>query len=377
MTKDEFNDLKQKVNKLALEYAQNGKSIRLREQIWLSLWKMRNKLFGAESICSYRKLALSGLYDAEEFLEEVLKLSIPEILDDYAKAEFFHNYTFMQYFDKCFLRKIRDTYRDIQDKIPYDYIVVQKPTIHVYKDSKEDAVIPGKFLKQGMKRRILEKKPDGAQTWIKTQMKEHGKTVYVREEDVDYHKVSLVNLDDENNNVEPAASGQIDEQIICSEIYEDYIMTLLSLIEQLYSRNQLQKPKGLSKQYCFKLLYTETVIDKLKQIYDVIDDVKTAHEQEVLSVAEIDLMDYLLKSTCRTFISIVKTPLRAYRDFAYLNIDNTEEIPFPIANIIYAHFLVDIKGIDRKLDTLAPSLSKYRTEFNQLYSSIVKRDKMN
>lgn len=383
MTRGEFDFAKweREVNDLATEYSQQGGSSRIRNQIWLKLWGMRSVLFRARSICGYLNLPPSSRYDTgEEFLTEVLGDSISPILDSYAKAGVSEDYTFMHHFNICFPRKIRDKYSNIKDKEPYDYIVVRKPAIHVYREPQEDAAISDTILKQGMERRALGQESVGGQAWIKIKTKGHGCTVFVRKEDVEYrNKASWVFLDnndkeDEGNKVELPASGQIDDTIMVADIYEDYILILLTLVEQLYSRNQLQGTKRLSKQYCFKLLYTETLIDKLKQIYDDIGDVETVHEEEAFSVAEIDLMDYLLINNCRTFSSIAKTPLHTYSDFVYLNTDNAREISVPIANIIYAHFLVDVKGIDRKLDTIAPSLSKYRTEYNQLYLSICEKN---
>lgn len=363
-----FDKLEEKVNEKAIEYVQSGGSNTFREEIWLLLWNMRAKLFSAPKIRKYRNCPPSSLYDSgDEFLTEVFLESIPQVLNSYAKknAKVSENSTFTQYFYRCFLRKIRDAYSNIKDNMLYDYIVVQKPVIQVYQKPREDAVILNISLKQGMERRILGEESDGKQTWIKTKTKEHGRTVYVRKTDVEcYDKAALVDI----TIVEPEAPDQLDSGIMLSEIYEDFVLTLLSLAEQLYARNQARNANGLSKMYCFRLLYTETLIDKLKKIYDAIGDIKSAREQEVFSVAEIDLLDYLLISTCRTFSSIANTPLHARRDFAYLNTDSAKEISIPVASIIYAHFLVDVKGIDRKLDSIAPSLSNYRKEFNQQYS---------
>lgn len=371
--KRNFDKLKEKVNEKAIEYVQSGGSNTHREEIWLLLWDMRTKLFSADKIRKYRNCPPSSLYDSgDEFLTEVFLESIPQVLNSYAKknAEVSENFTFMQYFNICFLRKICDAYSNIKDNMFHDYIVVQKPVIQVYEKPREDSVIPDIFLKQGMERRILGEESDGKQTWIKTKAKEHGRTVYVRKTDVECHdKAALVDI----TIAEPEAPDQLDSEIMLSEIYEDYILILLSLAEQLYARNQARNTNSLSKMYCFRLLYTETLIDKLKKICDVIGDIKSAREQEVFSAAEIDLLDYLLISTCRTFSSIAKTPLHARRDFAYLNTENTEEISIPVAGIIYAHFLVDVKGIDRKLDSIAPSLSNYRKEFNQQYSLLCEK----
>lgn len=384
MTRDEFDALKQKVNEQAVEYTQSGKSIRLREQIWLSLWKMRPVLFQAKAIRDYRNFSPSSLYETgEEFLEEVFLESFPQILDSYVgkNVDTSEQFPFMKHFDSCFFRKVYEAYSHIQDKenIFHDHIVVRKSIVQIYREPREDALIQNTFLKQGMMRRILGRilDADGKTNWIKTKTKEHGQTIYVREEDVECCDKGFLLFLDDCKNVEKENSNKIDDQVISSNIYEDYILTLLSLVEQLYARNQSQKSIGLSKQYCFKLLYTEILIDKLKHIYEAIGDVKTAHEQEALSVAEADLMDYLLIDICRTFSAIVKTPLHAYRDFVYLNTDNAEEISMPIANIIYLHFLVDVKGIGRKLNSIAPSLSKYRTEFNRLYFSICERNIIN
>lgn len=363
-----FNESKQKVNEKAIEYVQKGGSNTLREEIWLLLWNMRTRLFSALKIRKYRNYPPSSMYDSgDEFLTEVFLETIPQVLNSYAKKNtaVSENSTFMQYFSICFLRKIRDAYSNIKDNMLHDYIVVQKPVIQVYQKPKGDAVIPDISLKQGMKRRILGEESDGKQIWIKTQAKGHGRTVYVRKTDVEcYDKAALVDI----TIAEPEAPDRLDSEIMLSETYEDYILILLSLAEQLYARNQARNTNGLSKMYCFRLLYTETLIDKLKKIYDAIGNIKSAREQEVFSVVEIDLLDYLLISTCRTFSSIAKTPLHAHRDFAYLNTENAEEISIPVASIIYAHFLVDVKGIDRKLDAIAPSISNYRKEFNQQYS---------
>lgn len=233
---------------------------------------------------------------------------------------------------------------------------------------REDTVIPNAFLKQGMVRRILGRISDEDQSWVKTKLKKHGRTIYVHEADVEcYDGASLVDISDI---AEPEASERPDERITLISIYEDYILNLLSLVEQFYSRTQTRSNIGLSRKYCFKLLYTETVIDKLKQIYDTLGDVHTIHEQNALAVAENELLDYLLTDICRTFTSIALTPLHAYRDYEYLHTNSSEEIAIPVANIIYAHFLVDIKGINRKLDSVAPSLSKYRQEFNRQYKLI-------
>lgn len=155
-----------------------------------------------------------------------------------------------------------------------------------------------------------------------------------------------------------------------SDTHDDYILSLLSLAGQLYARTQARRNKGFCKEYCFQLLYTEKLLDKLKKIYDTIGDipVRAAHERRAISVAETDLLDYLLTDICRTFSAIAATPLRTKRDFAYLKKDSDEEITFPVDGIIYVHFLIDIKGLDRKPDSIPPSISKYRKEFNEQYA---------
>lgn len=376
MTKDEFAALEQKVNAQAIEYVQQGKSIRIREQIWLSLWEMRSILFGTKKIRGYRNFPPSSLYETgEEFLTEVFLKSVPQALDSYAKtnADMPQPRPFMKYFEVCFVGKVYDAYGNIQDNALHDFIVVREPTVQVYQEPREDALIPGTFLRRGMERRILGQISDGKQDWIKTKIKNHGQTVYVKKAEVECcDRASVVNMDDV---AEPEAPGRPDDQIMLSNIYEEYILTLLSLVEQLYSRTQAPSDNGLNKKYCFKLLYTETLLDKIKQIYDAIGDVRTAREKDAISVAEAELLDYLLtREKCRTFPSIAVTPLHAKKDFKYLKTESPEEIRIPVANIIYAHFLLDIKGIGRKLDSVPPSISKYRAEFNQQYAKICGAD---
>jgi len=371
MTKDEFAALEQEVNNKAIEYAQYGNSVRLREQIWLSLWEMRHVLFRAKAIRGYMNFPPSSLYETgEEFLTETFLESIPQVLDSYAKeyADGSEPSPFMKHFNICFFRRVYDAYSNIQDNTLHDYIVVRKSTVQVYQQPRKDAVIPDTFLKQGMVRRTL----GAEEEWIKTKLKRHGRTIYVRKADVEFcNKATLVDMD---SIVEPEVPGNPDDGIMLSDIYEDYILTLLSLVEQFYSRTQAKNNTGLSRQYCFRLLYTETLLDKLKRIYDAVGNVQTAREQEALSVAEVELLDYLLTDACRTFTSIAVTPLHAQRDFKYLNTDSAKEISLPAASIIYAHFLVDIKGINRKLSSIPPSISKYRADFKEQYDFICNVD---
>ena len=371
MTQDKFDTLVQEVNSKAKEYVRQQKNIRLREEIWLSLWEMRPVLFHAKAIRGYINFSPSSLYETgEEFLTEVFLEAIPQILGSYARenSDKSEISPFMHYFNIRFFRKVYDAYSDILDKTPHNYLVVCKPAIQVYLQPREDTVIPNAFLKQGMVRRILGRISDEDQSWVKTKLKKHGRTIYVHEADVECHDgASLVDI---NDIAEPEAPERPDERITLIGIYEDYILNLLSLVEQFYSRTQTRSNIGLSRKYCFKLLYTETVIAKLKQIYDVLGDVHTIHEKDALAVAESELLDYLLTDICRSFTSLALNTLHTYRDYEYLHSNSSEEIAIPVANIIYAHFLVDIKGINRKLDSVAPSLSKYRQEFEKQYELI-------
>lgn len=65
---------------------------------------------------------------------------------------------------------------------------------------------------------------------------------------------------------------------LLSDLYDDYILSLLSLVGQLYARTQARDRQGLTRKYGFCLLYTEKLLNKLKQIYDATGDVRTAHE---------------------------------------------------------------------------------------------------
>ncbi len=376
MTKDEFAILKQNVNELAKKYANHeGGLIELREKIWLSLWEMRPVIFHTnKDIRGYLNFSLSSLYETgEEFLTEVFQEAIPQALESYAKK--IRNSTelfpFLRFFEQCFCTKVQDARREILDKESNNLIVIREPVVQAYKEPRMDAIMPGTFLKKGMTRRILGRVYDGEQEWIKTNLGKHKLAVYVREAEIDIYD-NNTNVDI-NNIVEPEDPEQPDDPILISDTYENYILALLSLVEQLYARTQTHNDKGLNKKYCFRLLYTETLIYRLKRVIDAIGNVQTVREQEALSVAEVELLDYLLTDICRTFSSIAATPLRALRDFAYLNTDSTEKIRIPVANIVYAHFLVDIKGIDRKLNSIGPSLSKYRAEFNKQYNLIAEQ----
>ena len=86
MTQDKFDALVQEVNSKAKEYVRQQKNIRLREEIWLSLWEMRPVLFHAQAIRGYMNCSPSSLYETgEEFLTEVFSDAIPQILGSYAK----------------------------------------------------------------------------------------------------------------------------------------------------------------------------------------------------------------------------------------------------------------------------------------------------
>ena len=378
MSKDEFDALERKVNAQAVEYAKRGPDIRLREEIWLSLWEMHPALFSAKRIRVFRNSPPSSLYETgKEFLTEVFLDAIPQVLDSYAResTDTPEPLPFMQFFNACFLRKVHDAYSNIQDNMPHDAIVVRKLAVQVYQQPRENAIIPNIFLKEGMIRRVLGRESDGKQMWIKTQLKTHGRTVYVREAEVEFwDKASTVDID---SIVEQKAPGEPEDWIMISDTHDDYILSLLSLAGQLYARTQARCNKGFSKEYCFQLLYTEKLLDKLKKIYDAIGDLpaRAAHEREAISVAETDLLDYLLTDICRTFSAIATTPLRTKRDFAYLKKDSDEEITFPVDGIIYVHFLIDIKRIDRKPDSILPSISKYRKEFNEQYDLFCGADK--
>ncbi len=371
MTCEVFPASKQTIDELATEYVKHGQSIVTREKIWLLLWEMRQMLFRAKAIRGYMNFAPSGQYETgQEFLEEILLDAIPQALDSYSDTygDALDPPPFMNYFNSYYFRKVYSSYSDIQNRMPHDYIIVQKSAIPVYLEPREDAVISDACLKEKMKRRILGRVSDGGQTWIKTKMKEHGTTVYVRKVDVEcYDKASLVDID---SVAEQGSPKRVDEGVMASDTYENYILTLLSLVEQLYSRTHSQSDRGLSRKYCFKLLYTETLLDKLKKIYDAIGDVRATHEQDALSVTESDLLNYLLTRECHSFTSIAVTPMRAKRDYDYLHSDSAEEIQLPAANIIYTHFLLDVKGIDRKPESIAPSFSKYRSEFQRQYDLI-------
>lgn len=400
LPKEEFDALERKVNAKAAEYALRGPDIRLREEIWLSLWEMHPTLFSAERIRGFRYFSPSSLYETgTEFLTEVFLDAVPKILDSYAKEyDADASLPFMRFFNACFIRKVFDAYSDILDKTPHDAIVIREPAVQVYRQPREDAPIPDTFLKKGMERRVLGRESDGKQTWIKTKLKTHGQTVYVREKDVECQdKASIVDID---FITEQKALEEPDEPIMFSDTYDDYILSLLSLAEQLYSKTQIERGKGFNRQYGFQLLYTEKLLIHLKRIYEAFGEflVRTPHEEEALFVAETDFLDYLLTDTCRTFSAIASTPLHAKRDFPYLDSDSEEEIEIfekedkgkkkaekkifekedkgekkaeknekGIAAIIYVHFLTDIKGIQGKPGSLTAALSRHRTNFNKLY----------
>lgn len=376
-----FAQLEQAVNKKAAEYARQGGGIQLREEVWLALWEMRSTLFCAKAVRGYRSFSPSALYETgEEFLEEVLLEAIPQLLEGYAKEQGGAPAPppFMKYFNACFPRKVYDAYSKIQDNSPHAFLVVRAREARVYQEPREGALIPGDSLKKGMVRRILGRVSDGKEEWIKTKQRLHGRTVYVRGAEVECcEKVAPADIDSIGENVDdPDLSQQPGGRMMLSGIYEEYILALLSLVEQLYARAPAQGGKGLSRRYCFQLLYTETLLDKLKGIYDAIGDVRATHEREALSVAETGLLDYLLTKECRTFSSIAVTPLHSQRHFTYLHTASTQPVRIPVASIIYAHFLVDIQGIHRKLDSIPPSISKYRAEFNRQYALLCGADQV-
>lgn len=371
MTHDEFTKRTQEVNSKALAYARHGPSLQLREEIWLNLWEMRRNLFQAKAVCGYLCAPPSGQYETgEEFLTEVFLEIFPRVLNSYAKAAAAdpEPVPFLRYFNRSFFRKVCEAYSGLRDAMPHDSIVVPEPAVQAYQEPREDMPIPNISLKQGAVHRVLGQVFAGGQEWIKTELKRHGRTVYVRKAEVQCQGGALVGNIDDIFDLE--APGRTDDQIMTASLYESYILHMLSLAGQLYAKNASQDRKGLTRGCCFRLFYTETLLEKLKRIYDVTGDVRNAHEREALSAAELELLDYLLTEICRSFPSLAVTPLHAYRDFAYLNNGSAEEIRLPAPNAVYAHFLRDVKGIDRKLDAITPSLSKYRTEFKTQYDLI-------
>lgn len=371
MTDDKFAKLKQEVNSKAIEYARHGPSLQLREEIWLRLWEMRPSLFHAKAVCGYLRIPPSGQYEkGEEFLTEVFLETIPRVLDSYAKvvAATPEPVPFLQYFNSSFFRRVCEAYSGLQNATPHDSIVVLGPAVQAYQEPREDMPILGASLKQGAVHRVLGRVFAEGQDWVKTELKSHGRTVYVRKAEVRCQGVALI--EDIDGAFDLEAPERTDDRIMADSLYESYILRLLSLAGQLYAKNASQNGKGLTRAYCFRLFYTETLLDKLKRIYDVTGDVRNAHEREALSVAELELLDYLLIGICRCFPSIAVTPLHSYRDFTYLNNGSAEEIRLPPPNAVYAHFLKNVKGVDRKLGTITPSLSKYRTEFMTQYDLI-------
>lgn len=108
-------------------------------------------------------------------------------------------------FEICFARKVYDAYGNILDHMPHEFLFRPEARHAGISGAPEDSLIPGVSLRQGMVRRILGRASDGKQTWLKTQLKTHGRTVYVREEDVECRdKFFRVDLDDI---AEPEASG--------------------------------------------------------------------------------------------------------------------------------------------------------------------------
>ena len=394
LAREEFDTLKQEVNKQAAEYVTCGRDIRLREQIWLLLWEAGPNLFTAKHIRKFGYCPPSSLYETgEEFLAEVLSESIPEILDSYVKkyADAPGSLPFMQFFNACFIRKVRNAYVKIQRNMPQDTIIVRNPVVQVYQKAQEDTLVPDTFLIEGMVRPILGQESDGKQTWIKIEFKEHGRTVYVREKDVECRgKASIVTWDSITEPEEPVGTKP---GLGISDTFDDCILSLLTLVEKLYVGAQVKRGKGFSKRYGFQLLYTEKLLGWLKRIYEEYGEFPVRipqHEQEAISVAETDFLDYLLTDTCRTFSTIAVTPLHTKQHFRYLNSDSDEEIVIfeeddednkgkkkekekGIAGIIYVHFLMDIKRINRTPKSITASLSDFRTEFNQQYALLLKR----
>ena len=200
MTQDKFDALVQEVNRKAKEYVRQQKNIRLREEFGCLYGKCGLFFFMQKQFAATLNFSPSSLYETgEEFLTEVFSDAIPQILGSYAKENSDKSEIppFMHYFNIRFFRKVYDAYSDILDKTPHNYLVVRKPAVQVYLQPREDTVIPNAFLKQGMVRRILGRISDEDQSWVKTKLKNHGRTIYVYEADVEcYDGASLVDISD-------------------------------------------------------------------------------------------------------------------------------------------------------------------------------------
>lgn len=190
---------------------------------------MRAALFHARAIRGCLDFSLSSLYETgEEFLTEVFLETFPRALDSYAEenGDTPEPPPFMKRFNVRLFRKVYDTYSSIQDNMPHDLIVIRQRAVQVYREAREDAPIPDTFLKQGVVRRILGRASDGKREWIKTKLKTHGRTVYVREEDVECQDMaSAADIDHAKNQKAP---GNPENRVMLSDTYEDYILSLLS-----------------------------------------------------------------------------------------------------------------------------------------------------
>lgn len=369
MGKEEFIIKTEEIDSLAMQYEDDRGNLQLRERIWLLLWDIRKVLFRSKKIRGYLSYPPSGMYESgEEFLTEVFLNTVPKLLNTYRRkgrqeGETADVYTFMQYFNYCFPREVKKALADLQDG--WGYLVVKAPSVPVFREAREDAVLPDTCLKCGMERRIIGRVSVGAGEWIKTELSAHGRIVFVREADVDVHEwAAFSDIDDE-----PAilSSNRSDGELEADETYEAYILNLLTLAQRLYGGAGRWMEGGFTKRNCFKLLYTEKLLDDLKKVYDTRGKVDSRHERDSLSAAETEFMDCVLTDICRDFPSIAITPFHACRDFTCLKQDGNKEIQPPFPAAVYAQFLVMEKELSMTLESVKSSLSRNRKTFKEQY----------
>lgn len=378
MGKEEFIAKTKEIDSLAMQYEDDRGNLQLREQIWILLWEIRRGLFRSREVRGYLSCPPSGMYESgEEFLTEVFLNTVPKLLNTYRRkgrqeGEAADAYTFMQYFNYCFPRDVKKALADLQDG--RGYIVVKAPSVSVFREAREDAVLPDACLKYGMERRIISRVSTGAGEWIKTELSTHGRIVFVREADVDVHEwAAFSDIDDE-----PAimSSNRSDGELEADETYEAYILNLLTLAQRLYGGAGSWKEGGFTKRNCFKLLYTEKLLDDLKKVYDATGKVGSRHERDSLSAAETEFMDYLLTDICRDFPSIAITPFHACRDFIYLKQDENKEIQPPFPAAVYVQFLVVEKELSMTFESIKSSLSRNRQKFKEQYAIFCQVEKL-
>lgn len=356
------------------------KTTELGQRIWINMWNIRNYIFNNRNFERYRQLCVPPFYlERDEFLHEGFCETIPYALNTYNPLRGNFYFYFIYKLRNWVLNKLRDSYANRrQVRVKSEDIKIWELT---HCNGREEWIVSEIKLRTNTLYNVTKEITDeDGFTWYEIEIHVHGKHYRVTEKDVIVYKDSpYYQFIDDGEDTESIGQEEKYEEIYIDirGVMDIYVLNLLSLVQRLYGEKIATiseiSPKSLTKYHIYKILYTEKLIEKLKDFYEyIITKNKTicevTYEKEAIAVAMKELIDYLLKyKNCVTFSEIMRCPLKRYCDFSYFDKNREQFIEFPVLQEILVHFIVDKMNINREASSLRVSISRGRKEFDEQF----------